>query len=267
MDYPTQQLPPQQPQSPPPGRARRTWVLPAVLGALLLTGGLAAATVIAGPNRDTDGIEVSEAANLDMLFEPGAAQPETDQPDADQPDAGEPEAGPPGAPDAGRPGADRPGAKDRPFRHGPKGHGPPRLREGEKVVAGAVSSTADGKLVVRKDDGAEVTVPTNGDTKVRGAENKALSDLQAGERVVVKVGSDGVADGVLAVKAHAAGTVTKLDGDRATVVRLGGLTTVLDLSGVSERPAVGTVVVAIGTATDDGATLKVEQIRELPTVN
>jgi hypothetical protein len=29
---------------------------------------------------------------------------------------------------------------------------------------------------------------------------------------------------------------------------------------------VGTVVVAVGTAADDGATLKVEQLRELPTL-
>ena len=74
------------------------------------------------------------------------------------------------------------------------------------------------------------------------------------------------ADGVLAVRAHAGGTVTKLEGDRATVVGPGGMTKELDLSGVTERPAVGTVVVAVGTATDGGATLKVEQIRELPTI-
>jgi hypothetical protein len=80
------------------------------------------------------------------------------------------------------------------------------------------------------------------------------------------VGTDGVAGGVLVVRAHAAGTVTRLDGDHATVVRAGGLRVELDLSGVSERPEVGTVVVAVGTATDGGATLKVEQLRELPTL-
>jgi hypothetical protein len=105
-------------------------------------------------------------------------------------------------------------------------------------------------------------VPTNGDTKVHGAPNEALSDLQAGERVIVRVSSDGVAVGVLAVRAHAAGTVTALDGDRAA----DGLSTVLNLSNMAARPAVGTVVVAVGTVTQDGATLKVEQIRELPTV-
>jgi len=111
-----------------------------------------------------------------------------------------------------------------------------------------------------------VTVPTDGDTKVRGNGIHQLSDLKAGERVLVKAGSDGKADGVLAVRAHAVGTVTRLDGDRATVVTPGGLNKELDLSGVSERPAVGTMVVAVGTAADGGATLKVEQLRELPTL-
>ncbi|HEY3261440.1 MAG TPA: hypothetical protein VGJ95_14430 [Pseudonocardiaceae bacterium] len=250
MDYPTQQLPPQPPEPPaqPPGQPtgrRRAWLLPAAVGALLLVGVLTAAVVIAGPLSPSRGAgnatadTAGDAASLDALLEP-AADP------SDLPAL--------------------PEAKDRPFRHGHKGFGPWRLREGEKVVAGTVSSVADGKLVVRKDNGAEVTVPTDSDTKVRGAQNRSLSDLQAGERVIVKVGTDGVANGVLAVKAHAAGTVTKVDGDRATVVSPGGLTTVLDLSGVSQRPAVGTIVVAVGTATDDGATLKVEQIRELPTL-
>jgi hypothetical protein len=240
MDDPTQRMPPAAQQQPPPARARRAWVLPAMLGGLVLVGVLAAATVIAGPDPDrravdsavdsaVDGAATGDAASLDALFEFTA--------------------------------------NDRPLRHGPMGHGPLRLREGEKVLAGSVSSVADGQLVVRKDNGAEVAVPTDGDTRVYGARNKTLSDLQAGERVIVRVGSDGVAAGVLAVRAHAAGTVTALDGDRATVVRAGGLSTVLDLSGVTERPAVGTVVVAVGTATQDGATLKVEQIRQLPTVS
>ena len=251
MDHPTQQLPPQPPQPPqppePPQPARPPrrsgWVMPAVLGALLLAGVLIAAVVIAGPgaaNRNAGGVAISDMASLDALLQQAA--------------------------DPADPTAANPDAKNRPFPRGRKGHGPLRLRDGEKVLAGSVSSVADGKLVVRKDSGAEVTVPTDGDTRVGGAQNKALSDLQAGERVIVKVGSDGIADGVLAVKAHAAGTVTKLDGDRATVVRAGGLSTVLDLSGVPDRPAVGTVVIAVGTATDDGATLKVEQIKELPTL-
>jgi|GEM_PF-7020473 len=258
MDHPTQQLPPQgqpygqQPYGPQPRRARRArraWVLPAALGSLLLAGVLAAAVLVSGPGSG-DSAAV-EDASLDSLLAPAAF-------------AGDPAA--PGSPGEVGAGDAAPLGKDRPWRPGRHGKGPFRLGEGEKVVAGAVGSVADGTLVVRKDNGAEVTVPTDGDTKVRGAKNRALSDLQAGERVIVKVGSDGVADGVLAVRAHAAGTVTTLDGDRATVVRAGGLSVVLDLSGVTERPAVGTIVVAVGTATDGGATLKVEQIRELPTL-
>lgn len=227
-----------------PSRASRAWIPAAVLSGLLLVGVIAATAAFAGPgsggsDMPTDPITVGavdEVAALDALLEP----------DGDEP----------GGP-----------AADRPLRHGRNGHGPLGLRDGEKVVAGAVSSVADGSLVVRKDNGAEVTVQTDADTKVRGAQNRSLSDLQAGERVVVRVGADGVARGVLAVRAHAAGTVTALDGDRATVVRAGGLSTVLDLSAVEQRPAVGTVVVAVGTATDNGATLKVEKLRELATVN
>jgi hypothetical protein len=142
---------------------------------------------------------------------------------------------------------------------------PWRLKDGEKVLTGAVGSVSDGRLVVRKDGGAEVTVPTDGDTKVRGNRNRSVADLSPGERVIVKAGADGTADVVLAVRAHAGGTVTSLDGDRATVVRPGGQTVTLDLSGVPERPAVGTVILARGTTADDG-TVKVEQLRELPTL-
>jgi hypothetical protein len=232
MDQPTQQLPP----APPPKRRSRVLVLSAVFGVLLVAGVLA--VVMTAGNRGTSSAAAEE--NLDLLFAPAAA---TDQDPTDQP--------PP----------DHPG---RPFRHGR--HGPLRLGEGEKVVAGTVASVGADNLVVRKDNGAEVTVPTDGDTKVRGNGNHQLSDLQAGERVIVKAGSDGKADAVLTVRAHAVGTVTRLEGDRATVVGPGGLTKELDLSGVPERPAVGTMIVAVGTAADGGATLKVEQLRELPTL-
>lgn len=232
MDGPTQQLPPHDTQPPPPRRRSGALVLTAVFGTLLVAGLIAA---IVATTSGRSGPEVAGDESLDLLFEPAVAQ------------------------------QDEPTAKaDRPGRHWRRG--PLRLKEGEKVLAGTVASVGEGNLVVRKDNGAEITVPTDADTKVRGHGNRALTDLQAGERVIVKAGADGTADGVLAVRAHAAGTVTRLEGDRATVVGAGGLTRELDLSGVSERPAVGTVVLAVGTATDDGATLKVEQLRELPTI-
>ena len=229
MHQPTDQLPPTRPRR----GGGRVLVLTAVFGGLLVAVLLAA--VVAAVDRAGGTGAAGGSEDLDQLFAPVAAQ--VDEPAED---------------------------KAGPGRH-PR-RGPLRLRDGEKVVAGAVSSVGDGNLVVRKDDGTEVTVPTDGDTKVRGHDNRALTDLQAGERVIVKAGADGKADGVLVVRAHAAGTVTRLEGDRATLVTPGGLTKELDLSGVSQRPAVGTVVVAVGTAADDGATLKVEQLRELPTL-
>lgn len=235
MDQPTQQLPP----APRPRRRSRVLVLSAVLGVLLVTGVLAA--VIAAGN----GTPAQAEENLDLLFAPAVGGLPADA-------QLEPIEEPP------------PAHANRPFRHGR--HGPLRLDEGEKVVAGTVVSVGTDNLVVRKDNGAEVTVPTDGDTRVRGKGKHELSDLQAGERVIAKAGADGKAEGVLAVRAHAVGTITRLNGDRATVVSPGGLSKELDLSGVSQRPVVGTMVVAVGTAVDGGATLKVEQLKELPTL-
>jgi hypothetical protein len=242
MDQPTQQLPP----APPPKRRSRVLILSAAFGVLLVAGVLAV-VMTAGNRTET---EAAAGEDLDLLFAPAAAGPDSlgEQP----PDS------------LGEHPPDPPGHPDRPFRHGKRG--PLHLDEGEKVVAGTVVSAGADNLVVRKDNGAEVTVPTDDDTRVRGNGNRALSDLQADERVIVKAGSDGTADAVLAVRAHATGTVTRLDGDRATVVGPGGLTKELDLSGVPQRPAVGTVIVAVGTATDGGATLKVEQLKEIPTL-
>ena len=231
MDQPTQQIPPRR-------RPRTALVLTGVFAALLVA--VAAAALVTG-DRSGESAAAGSDESLDLLFAPAGLE----------------------AAEAGEQTDPTPDA-DKRGRHWRRG--PARLKEGEKVVIGAVTSVGEGTLVVRKDDGAEVTVPTDGDTKVRGNQNRALTDLEAGERVIVKAGADGKADGVLAVRAHAGGTVTKLEGDRATVVGPGGMTKELDLSGVTERPAVGTVVVAVGTATDGGATLKVEQIRELPTI-
>lgn len=231
MDQPTQQLPPRR-------RPRTALVLTGVFAALLVA--VVAAAAVTG-DRPGESAAAGSDESLDLLFAPAGVEAA---------EAGE-QADP--TQDTGK--------RGRHWRRGPA-----RLKEGEKVVIGAVTSVGEGTLVVRKDDGAEVTVPTDGDTKVRGNQNRALTDLEAGERVIVKAGADGKADGVLAVRAHAGGTVTKLEGDRATVVGPGGMTRELDLSGVTERPAVGTVVVAVGTATDGGATLKVEQLRELPTI-
>ncbi|HET8641442.1 MAG TPA: hypothetical protein VFM37_05865 [Pseudonocardiaceae bacterium] len=232
MDQPTQQLPR------PPRRRPRTLVLTAVLGTLLVAGVVAA--VLAAVS-DRTGPEVAGDESLDLLFAPAVALQDDQNELAARPEPGH-----------------------RPLKHWR--NGPLRLKDGERVIAGTVASVTGGSLVVRTDNGTEVTVPTDGDTKVRGNGNRSLADLSAGERVIVKAGADGKAVGVLAVRAHVAGTVTRLEGDRATVVTPGGLTRELDLSGVTQRPAVGTAIVAVGTAAEEGATLKVEQLRELPTI-
>ncbi|HEY0698579.1 MAG TPA: hypothetical protein VGD43_12305, partial [Micromonospora sp.] len=123
-----------------------------------------------------------------------------------------------------------------------------------------------GNRVVRTDTGPDDPVPPDAGTRVAGDRNRSLGDLAPGDRVIVRVGADGTADRVLAVRAHATGTVTELTGDRATLIRPSGLTVTLDLSGVPARPAPGTLVIATGTSADNGTTLKVEELRELPTL-
>lgn len=150
---------------------------------------------------------------------------------------------------------DHPGRHHRPF-----GPGPWRLGADERVVVGMVAGSGANELTVAQDGGAQTAIPTDEDTRVRGADNHELSDLDAGERVMVRVGSDDTAAVVSVVRAHVLGTVTALDGDRATVLRPDGLAVPVDLSGVQERPAVGTVVAVRGSAQDGGGVLRAEEV-------
>ncbi|MHA6780530.1 hypothetical protein ACVGOW_05940 [Pseudonocardia saturnea] len=147
---------------------------------------------------------------------------------------------------------------------GPRGDGAGPL-EGP-VVIGSVVSTAEGTLVVAPDGGAQRTLRTNDDTRVRGAGNAALGDLTAGERVVVRVDGTGDAATALSIvtpQARVVGTVTALTGTSATVVAADGRTVTADVTALGQQPAVGDVVVLTGTITD-GTTLTADGVRILP---
>lgn len=147
--------------------------------------------------------------------------------------------------------------------HGGRGDG---LGDGP-VLIGSVVSTAEGSLVVAPDGGgADRTLRTNDDTRVRGGGNAALGDLTAGERVVVRVDGTGdaaTAVAVLAPQARVVGTVTTLTGTNATVVAVDGRTVGVDVAALGRQPVVGDVVVLTGTFTD-GSTLVADGVRILP---
>jgi hypothetical protein len=64
-------------------------------------------------------------------------------------------------------------------------------------------------------------------------------------------------------QASVTGTVTALAGDRATVTSVEGLAVTVDVAALSQKPAVGDVVVLTGTAAD-AATIRADGIRVLP---
>lgn len=175
---------------------------------------------------------------------------------------GGPGMGPGGHPGMG-PGGD--------FGMGPRGDfGPGRAHErhgglaNTATLTGSVVSVAPDNLVVAPDGGApQVTVPTNNRTRVRGVGN-GLTGLQPGQRVVVRIGGDKSAVAVFSPEARAIGTITALNGDRAVLVRPDGLTENVDLASVNPKPANGDLVAVTGAAAENGATLKVNNLRVLP---
>ncbi len=136
----------------------------------------------------------------------------------------------------------------------------------DPIVTGTVASVADGSIVVNVDGSGPRTLRTDGNTEVTGASNSGLGDLQTGERVVVEVegtGDAATAESVWTPQASVTGTVTALTGDRATVTSVEGLAVTVDVAALSQRPAVGDVVVLTGTAADV-STIRAEGIRVLP---
>ncbi|GHH56950.1 hypothetical protein [Lentzea cavernae] len=150
-------------------------------------------------------------------------------------------------------------------RHpGPGGPGKPGRADKAKLkdstlVVGRVKAVESGKLTITKDDGSEVSLTTDGSTKLRGGD---LAGLKADQRVTVRV-KDGKALNVALAKAQERGTVKDVNGNNATLVQVDGLQTPLDLSSVSEKPKNGDLVAVTGSVSD-GKTIKVEKLRQLP---
>src|SRR5688500_5801295 len=108
----------------------------------------------------------------------------------------------------------------------------------DTLLAGSVVSVAQGTLVVTPDGAPQRTLRTDGDSRVRGSGNTGLGDLQAGERVVVRIEWTGAAARAVAVlvpPARVTGTVTAIAGDRITVVQLDGLTTTADITALTQK--------------------------------
>ena len=181
------------------------------------------------------------------------------------------------------PGFDRAGWSGAPpwaeGRHGAMGmgeHGPGDERFGgpgprgfgfddEPVITGTVASVANGSIVVNVDGAGQRTIRTDGETRVRGSGNSGLGDLQVGERVVVAVegtGDAATAEAIWAPQAGVTGTVTAVSGDTATVTSVEGLQVSVNTTALSQKPAVGDVVVLTGTA--DAGTIRADGIRVLP---
>ncbi len=150
-------------------------------------------------------------------------------------------------------------AERHPGGPGKPGHPGKANAKGGTLVVGRVKSVESGKLTIIKDDGSEVSLTTDGSTKLRGGD---LNGLKAEQRVTVRV-KDGKALNVALAKAHEQGTVKDVNGNNATLVQVDGLQTPLDLSSVNEKPKNGDLVAVTGTVSD-GKTVKVEQLRQLP---
>lgn len=225
---------------------RGRWaVIGAALVALLVVGGVVVALLVPGGGRDhrgPDGLGPGVGLAGDVA-EPG--------------DLGLGELGMAG------PGPAGPGD---PRGRGGRGGGIERGLGDDTLIAGTVVSTADATIVVTPDGGAQRTLRTDDDTRVRGSGNQALGDLQAGERVLIRV--DGAGDAATAVtivapQARVAGTVTALSGDTATITAVDGLTLTANIAGLSQQPVVGDLVVLTGVATN-GTTITADGIRVLP---
>jgi hypothetical protein len=135
---------------------------------------------------------------------------------------------------------------------------------GTPPVVGSLVTINGANMVLTQDGGAQVTVTTTPQTRVIGQQRAALTDLKAGDRIAVREDSNHQALGVLVIPARAAGTVTAVNGDQATLTRTDGLTETVDVSGVPNKPQVGQQIAVSGSAANNGSVLKATELRELP---
>lgn len=230
---------PQQPRRSRIGRRRGLWIGAGVL-VLLVVVGVAAAWLAPGrghPRGPFAGPDGPPPRPVELLEYVEHAGPRWDGPDW----------GPPGR-----------GRWDR----GPRARG---WRAGDGVLAGTVRSVSPDSITVAVDGGGERTVRAGSRTRVIGDTDTELADLQPGERIVVAVegtGSDATARTIWSPRARVTGTVTALDGGRATVMGFDGIAVTVDVSRLSEPPAVGDVVTLTGTPADGG--VRADAVRELP---
>jgi hypothetical protein len=159
------------------------------------------------------------------------------------------------------------GDRDREgFDHDGPGRGPRPFGFGDgPLVTGTVASVTNGSIVVNVDGAGPRTLRTDSDTEVGGPANSGLGDLQVGERVVVAVegtGEAATAKSIWTPQASVTGTVSALSGNTATVTSVEGLIVSVDVTALSQKPAVGDVVILTGTA--DAGTIRADGIRVLP---
>jgi hypothetical protein len=248
---PTTEVPPPAEPKPPrrPVRSRlrsRGVVITAVVAALVVIAGVTAALLLPDDDRGRFGPGFDRSGWVGEMDERGWRGGPWRDDDSDDRSGGRFD---------GRDGDDEEGPGGRGFGLGD-----------DPIVTGTVASVADGSIVVNVDGSGPRTLRTDGDTEVTGASNSGLGDLQTGERVVVEVegtGDAATAESVWTPQASVTGTVTALAGDRATVTSVEGLAVTVDVAALSQRPAVGDVVVLTGTAADAG-TIRAEGIRVLP---
>ncbi len=175
-------------------------------------------------------------------------------------ETGQMEGGPGGRSDHGRGPGRGAGVGD-----GPVADGPGPVPDGP-VLVGPVVSTTTGTITLTPDGAAARTLRTDDTTRVRGSGNTAVGDLQAGERVIVRVSGSGATATAVSIevpKASVTGTVTALSGDTATITSVDGLVVSANAAALSQKPVVGDVVVLTGTVAN-GTTITADGIRVLP---
>ncbi|MFC4949403.1 hypothetical protein [Pseudonocardia sp. GCM10023141] len=231
MTTPTPPVTPPAPEPAPAPRSRlrsRGGVIGAVVIALVIVGGVAAALIIpGGPGGRPPAPGVGLSSDLGPLRGPEGGSP-------------------------------RPGP--------PKGSGIDGWLGKDALLAGSVVSVSDGTLVVAVDGGGQRTLKVDDRTRVRGDGAAALTGLKPGERVVVRVtgtGDAATAVSVMSPQARITGTVTALTGDSATVMGIDGRPATVNIAALTSKPAVGDIVIITGTVTG-GSTIKAEQVRVLP---